>query len=94
MRGLLDDVASHGFRAYLREKTSREVVEDPVGDLRRGWDLHVEFGLDNPAFYKPMYGDLEPDVGPAAAREAAEILRGLGRRKPAVCASGWRTPRR
>jgi len=77
MRGLLDDVASHGFSAYLLEKTTRERAEDPVEDLRRGWDLHVGFGLANPAFYALMYGDPRPGGAPTAAEEAAEILHGL-----------------
>lgn len=80
MRGLLDEVASHGFSTYLRDKTTRERAEDPVEDLRRGWDLHIGFGLANPAFYKLMYGDPVPGTEPAAAREAAEILHGLVRR--------------
>src|ERR687894_2875278 len=77
MRGLLDEVASFGFARYLRDKTSRERAEDPVEDLKRGWDLHVGFGLANPAFYKLMYGDPRPGAEPTAAREAAEILHGL-----------------
>ena len=78
MRGLLDEVAGFGFRAYLGEKTAREILEDPVEDLRRGWDLHVEFGLAHPAFYKLMYGN--PGTEPTAALEAAEILHGLVQR--------------
>ena len=80
MRGLLDETASHGFSAYLQDKKMRERAEDPVEDLRRGWDLHVEFGLANPAFYTLMYGDPRPGVEPTAAREAATILRELVRR--------------
>ena len=80
MQGLLEEVASYGFSRYLRDKTSREVVEDPVEDLRAGWDLHVGFGLENPAFYALMYGDPRPGAGPTAAREAGEILHGLVRR--------------
>jgi AcrR family transcriptional regulator len=80
MRGLLDEVASFGFSRYLRDKTSRELVEDPVEDLRRGWDLHVGFGLENPAFYALMYGDPRPGGEPTAAREATEILHGLVQR--------------
>ena len=80
MRGLLDEVASYGFSTYLRDKTTREREDDPVDDLRRGWDLHVEFGLANPAFYTLMYGDPASGVEPAAAGEAAAILRDLVRR--------------
>ncbi|HYO30402.1 MAG TPA: TetR/AcrR family transcriptional regulator [Thermomicrobiales bacterium] len=78
MRGLLDEVAGFGFSRYLGEKTAREVVEDPVEDLRRGWDLHVGFGLANPAFYALMYGD--PGTKPTAALAAEEILRELVQR--------------
>ncbi len=77
MRGLLDAVASHGFSTYLQSKTSRERAEDPVEDLRQGWDLHIEFGLANPAFYTLMYGDPRPGAGSTAALEASEILHGL-----------------
>lgn len=80
MRGLLDEVAGFGFRAYLGEKVAREIVGDPVEDLRRGWDLHVGFGLANPALYKLMYGDPAPGAEPTAALEAAEILHRLVQR--------------
>src|SRR5215210_41265 len=80
MRGLLDEVAGYGFSTYLRDKTARERAEDPVEDLRRGWDLHVGFGLANPAFYTLMYGDPTSGTEPTAAGEAAAILRGLVRR--------------
>lgn len=80
MRGLLDAVASYGFSTYLQGKTSRERAEDPVEDLRRGWDLHVEFGLANPALYTLMYGDPRPGAAPTAALEANEILHGLVQR--------------
>jgi AcrR family transcriptional regulator len=77
MRGLLDAVASHGFAAYLTEKTGRERADDPVEDLRRGWDLHVGFGVANPAVYTLIYGDPRPGVEPPAAVAAADVLRGL-----------------
>jgi AcrR family transcriptional regulator len=80
MRGLLDEVASYGFSKYLRDKTMRERAEDPVDDLRLGWDLHVGYGLANPAFYTLMYGEPTSGTEPTAAREAAETLRGLVQR--------------
>ena len=80
MRGLLDEVASFGFSEYLSEKTAREIVEDPVEDLRSGWDLHVGFGLANPAFYTLMYGDPRPGAETTAALEAAGILHELVKR--------------
>ncbi|MDJ0393658.1 TetR/AcrR family transcriptional regulator [Rhodococcus sp. G-MC3] len=73
--GLLDSVASFGFETYLAEKRAFEPSEDVVDDLRRGWDIHVEFGLTNPAVYALMYGNLRPGRRPAAAQENQDILR-------------------
>jgi AcrR family transcriptional regulator len=77
MDGLLDAVASYGFASYLRDKVEREHAADPVDDLREGWDLHTDFGLANPAVYTLIYGHPRPGEQRTAAREAAEILRGL-----------------
>lgn len=75
--GLLDALASYGFESYLAEKRALEPSEDAIDDIRRGWDIHVEFGLRNPAFYALMYGNLRPGRRPAAAQENSEILRRL-----------------
>lgn len=75
--GLLDAVASFGFESYLADKRAFEPGEDPVDDLRRGWDVHVEFGLANPAIYTLMYGNLRPGRRPAAAMENRAILHGM-----------------
>lgn len=79
-QGLLDAVASHGFAEYLHRKTSRERHPDPVEDLRRGFDLHVGFGLEHPALYALIYGDPKPGVESPVEREAGAVLAGLIRR--------------
>jgi AcrR family transcriptional regulator len=80
-QGLLDAVAVHGFRSYLSTKTAVAPSDDPVDDLRRGWDLHVELGLANPALYTLMYGRLRADASvSAAAGAAADVLAGHIRR--------------
>lgn len=73
-RGLFDAVAAHGFERYLASKRAQPSTGDPVEDLRRGWDLHVEFGRTNPAFYTLMYGTART---PPVAAEAERILTGL-----------------
>ncbi|QKW37378.1 TetR/AcrR family transcriptional regulator [Actinomadura sp. NAK00032] len=73
-RGLFDAVAAHGFEQYLASKRAQPPTGDPVEDLRRGWDLHVEFGRTNPAFYTLMYGTART---PPVAAEADRILTGL-----------------
>jgi hypothetical protein len=61
----------------MREKLAQERIDDPVEALRRGWDLHVEFGLANPGIYLLMVGDPRPGVIPGAAVEGIARLRGL-----------------
>ena len=78
--GLLDAVAERGFAAYLARKEVREPLADPVDDLRAGWDLHVGFGLANPALYSLMYGDPRPgSPSPAAAANDAILHRHIRR---------------
>lgn len=73
-QGLLDAVATHGFQAYLEQKTGQTATGDPVEDLRTGWDTHVEFGLANPALYSLIYGEPRPGVTTPAAAAAAKLL--------------------
>jgi AcrR family transcriptional regulator len=73
-QGLLDAVAAHGFEEYLAEKRALEPTDDPIEDLRRGWDTHVGFGLAHPAFYVLMYGVVQARRGPPAADEGRRIL--------------------
>ena len=80
MQGLLDEVASHGFGTYLRSKAALTPSGDPVEDLRRGWDLHVGFGVENPAYYALIYGEPRPGAQSPAAVQATEILAAQVRR--------------
>ncbi len=72
--GLIDAVVMHGYRTYLQEKAARRPGRDPVEDLRRGWDLHVAFGLSNPALYVLMYGDPRPGRTPAVIASSRQVL--------------------
>ncbi|GAA0942434.1 TetR/AcrR family transcriptional regulator [Pseudonocardia zijingensis] len=79
-QGLLDAVASHGIAEYLHSKTTRERDPDPVDDLRRGWDLHVGFGLEHPALYALVFGEVRPGAESPAQRRSAAVLAGMIRR--------------
>ena len=57
MRGLLEAVARATLAGYVRRKTARAHTADPIEELRRGWDQHVAFGLENPVVYSLIYGD-------------------------------------
>lgn len=72
--GLLAALAVHAFDLYLAEKRTLERTGDPVADLRRGWDVHVDFGLRHPAFYVLMFGTDRPGQRPHAAEEAHDLL--------------------
>src|SRR5580704_3052018 len=47
MQELLGVVARETLTVHVREQATRALTNDPVEDLRRGWDLHVAFGLAN-----------------------------------------------
>ncbi|GAA4261850.1 TetR/AcrR family transcriptional regulator [Dactylosporangium darangshiense] len=79
-QGLLDAVAGHGFATYLAGKSALPHTADPVADLRAGWDLHVGFGVANPACYTLIYGEPRPGADSPAAVAAAEILAAQVRR--------------
>lgn len=73
-RGLLDAVSVYGVEKYLASKTALPPIDDPVDALRAGWDLHIEFGLDNPALYALIYGDPRPGISSPAADAALAVL--------------------
>jgi len=73
--GLLAAVAEHGFVEYLTDKLPPRHGIDPVDALRAGWDLHVGFGLANPALYSLMFGEPRPGASPPAAEAAFDVLR-------------------
>jgi AcrR family transcriptional regulator len=70
-QGLVDAVLSQGFARYVGAPTPSE---DPVQDIRDGWDKHVQFGLDHPSFYALLFGDVHPG---RPFTPAVEILVGL-----------------
>ncbi len=74
MRGLFDAVASYGFAEYLATTMLPEGPVDPLDELRRGYDMHVEFGLTNPGIYKLMYGSPSPGVQAEFMRDTLRTL--------------------
>jgi AcrR family transcriptional regulator len=72
--GLLSALVDYGFDRYLATKRAAEPSEDPVEDLRNGWDTHVEFARSHPAVYRLMFSPSFTTV-PSAAQEAMRLLR-------------------
>ncbi|PRY12536.1 TetR/AcrR family transcriptional regulator [Kineococcus rhizosphaerae] len=54
-QGLLDAVSEAALERYAQRKSGLEVTDDPVADLRTGWDDHTAFALENPALYRLMF---------------------------------------
>src|SRR6478609_5881141 len=76
MRGLLDAVARETLAAHVRGEATRELSEDPVEDLRRGWDMHVAFGLAHPDAFGLIYASPDAAVSPPV-QEGFAVVRGL-----------------
>ncbi|MEU3338945.1 TetR/AcrR family transcriptional regulator [Streptomyces sp. NPDC002144] len=74
--GLLAAVVDRGFEAYLASKRAARPSDDPVADVRSGWDNHMRFALEHPNHYRLMYSP-ELTVPPAAAQEAHALLHGI-----------------
>jgi AcrR family transcriptional regulator len=71
--GLLSAVVDNAFDKYLATKRAATPSEDPVHDLRGGWDSHVAFAQANPNYYRLMYSPVVTTPPPAAA-EAYRLL--------------------
>jgi AcrR family transcriptional regulator len=59
-QALLDAVVSHGFKEFLRSR--RADSNNPLEEVRAGWDSHVAFGLEFPGAYAHIYGNVKPGV--------------------------------
>lgn len=74
MQGLLDEVARRGYASYLAAKQDNLTTGDPVDQLRRGWSMHVSFGLANPALYRLLNTDPRPGAETKVNSEAGSLL--------------------
>jgi AcrR family transcriptional regulator len=71
--GLLDAVVAHGFVTYVAGKHI-DVDGDPVDDLRVGFELHIGFGLANPALFRLMHTAVRTPDGRAALEAGTRVL--------------------
>ena len=85
--GLLEAVAEHGYAQFLESKRAQldPDPQDPVEDLRRGWDIVVEFGVSHPELFVVM-NRATGGGAELAHRAGLEILHGRVRR---LAAGGW-----
>lgn len=72
--GLVEAAVDEAFAAYLERKRAVPSTGDLVADFEAGWDMHVTFGVENPALYAVMFGRTSGRRA-RAARVAEEELR-------------------
>lgn len=74
-QGLIDATVADAFDRYLAEKLNKNSTGNLVEDLRRGWDLHVDFGRSNPVLYMLMFPSANRESLPSAAEKSFALLR-------------------
>jgi AcrR family transcriptional regulator len=71
--GLVAAVVDYVFARYLKQKRALKPSPDPVDDLYKAWDRHVDFALANPTVYRIAYAPSLAEV-PAGVEEARQVL--------------------
>jgi AcrR family transcriptional regulator len=71
--GLLDALADDGLRRYAEQKAAQPKTDDPIADLRAGWDDHMAFARENPALYRLMFAP-RPRSHAQARRKILDLL--------------------
>jgi AcrR family transcriptional regulator len=76
MQGLLDVAARETLAVHVRDQATRALTNDPVDDLRRGWDLHIAFGLAHPDAFALLYSAPSAAAHRAVIHEGVAVLQG------------------
>lgn len=73
--GLMKALVDHGYDRFIERKRHLAITDDPVADLRAGWNDHIAFAVENPAIYRLMFS---PTLGPqiSAPRALLDLLTG------------------
>jgi AcrR family transcriptional regulator len=77
--GLLEAVVEQAFSAYLERKNAVLDTGDLLADFAAGWDMHIDFGVQNPVLYRLMYSGARGRRCGAAQKADAELRRQLTR---------------
>lgn len=78
-RGLIEAVFDEAFTRYLAQKHDLPQTGDSVADFGAGWDMHIRFGVQNPALYTILYGRAERRRSHAAQAAETELRRAITR---------------
>ena len=72
--GLMDAVVARGFEDFVRREASLERSPRAITDVKRLWDVHVQFGLSHTQLYSLMFGNSSPKKRPMIVSEAERLL--------------------
>jgi AcrR family transcriptional regulator len=72
--GLFDAVVAAGFDDYVAGERDFAPSGQPLEDIRRMWDNHVQFGLKQPELYLVMFGNIRPESRPAIVADAEALM--------------------
>lgn len=72
--GLFDAVVAAGFEEYVAGERDFAPSGQPLEDIRRMWDNHVQFGLNQPELYLVMFGNIRPESRPAIVADAEGLM--------------------
>jgi AcrR family transcriptional regulator len=72
--GLFDAVVAAGFDEYVAGERDFAPSGQPLEDIRRMWDNHVQFGLKQPELYLVMFGNIRPESRPAIVADAEALM--------------------
>lgn len=86
--GLLLAVAEKVLADYALDKAARPRTDDPVADLRDGWDAHVAFAMAHPDIFRIIAA--QATTSPAL-RQGSQVL--LGKIEAVAQAGRLRMPR-
>lgn len=72
--GLFDAVVAAGFEEYVAGERDFAPSGQPLEDIRRLWDNHVQFGLNQPELYLVMFGNIRPESRPVIVADAEALM--------------------
>ncbi|WP_433874699.1 TetR/AcrR family transcriptional regulator [Sinomonas atrocyanea] len=72
--GLMEAVVARGFEEFVQSEGSIERSDVPIQDVKRLWDVHVQFGVTHAQLYMLMFGTSGPTRRPVVVTEAERLL--------------------
>lgn len=73
--GLLRAVVARGVQQFMTEKRANRRTNDPLADLRRGWEGWIDFAVQRPRLFRLMVESTRSDQ--SASQQAFVLMHGI-----------------